>query len=229
MVFIKSEGTPLLPGSAVAKKRSVKWTAAAVLLCACVIVASVVSFKPAFDAIKGQQQMTELMSASRLAADDAEVDAIADQSSDRSELSGIPFSASTTKLGSLDSGSARNVNINIIRGGGGDDGGDHSAPPPPSPAQIVRDNIQKVNAMQAQVAQQMAHANDELRAQRQRADDLVKAQVPLVLSCFDFVFVSFTIPAGLHQEAACSCRRCFTAAGCGPQRHAGTDFRTLKQ
>ena len=79
MVFIKSEGSPLLPGSTFAKKRSVKWTAAAVLLCACVIVASVVSFKPAFDAIKGQQQMTELMSASRLAADDAEIDAIADK------------------------------------------------------------------------------------------------------------------------------------------------------
>ena len=178
MVFIKSEGTPLLPGSAVAKKRSVKWTAAAVLLCACVIVASVVSFKPAFDAIKGQQQMTELMSASRLAADDAEIDAIADQSSDRSELSGIPFSASTTKLGSLDSGSARNVNINIIRGGGGGGGGNTArAPRPRSPAQMARDAADKVDAMQAQVAQQMAHANDELRAQRQRADDLVKAQV----------------------------------------------------
>ena len=79
MVFVKSEGLPLLPGGSVAKKRSVKWTAAAVLLCACVIVASVVSFKPAVDAIKAQQQMTELMSASRLAADDAEIDAIADK------------------------------------------------------------------------------------------------------------------------------------------------------
>ena len=179
MVFIKSEGTPLLPGSALAKKRNVKWTAAAVLLCACVIVASVVSFKPAFDAIKAQQQMTELMSASRLAADDAEIDAIADQSSDRSELSGIPFSASTTKLGSLDSGSARNVNINIIRGGGGGGGGGNRAraPRPPSPAQMAHDAADKVHAMEAQVAQQMAHANDELHAQKQRADDLVKAQV----------------------------------------------------
>ncbi len=127
-----------------------------------------------------------------------------------------PFSASSTKLGSLDSGSTRNVNINIIRGGGGDDGGDHSAPAPPSPAQIMKSNIQKVSAMKAQVAQQMAHANDELNAQRQRADDLVKAQVPLVLSCFDFVLVSFTFAAGFYQEAACSRRRRFGAAGCGP-------------
>jgi hypothetical protein len=41
----------------------------------------------------------------------------------------------------------------------------------------MRNNLQKVNAIQAQVAQQMAHANDELRAQKQRAADLVKAQV----------------------------------------------------
>ena len=197
MVFIKSEGTPLLPGSAVAKKRSVKWTAAAVLLCACVIVASVVSFKPAFDAIKGQQQMTELMSASRLAADDAEIDAMADQVhpvfyvslllklafdirlADSKFFMQIDQSgASTTKLGSLDSGSTRNVNINIIRGGGGGGGGTTArAPRPRSPAQMARDAADKVNDMQAQVAQQMAHANDELRAQRQRADDLVKAQV----------------------------------------------------
>ncbi len=79
MVFVKSEGSPLLPGGSFAKTRSVKWTAAAVLLCACVIVASVASFKPAVDAIKAQQQMTELMGASRLAADDAEIDAIADK------------------------------------------------------------------------------------------------------------------------------------------------------
>ena len=79
MVFVKSEGSPLLPGGSVAKTRGVKWTAAAVLLCACVIVVSVASFKPAVDAIKSQQQMTELMGASRLAADDAEIDAIADK------------------------------------------------------------------------------------------------------------------------------------------------------
>lgn len=79
MVFVKSEGSPLLPGGSFAKTRGVKWTAAAVLLCACVIVASVASFKPAVDAIKAQQQMTELMGASRLAADDAEIDAIADK------------------------------------------------------------------------------------------------------------------------------------------------------
>jgi hypothetical protein len=214
MVFVKSEGSPLLPGGSVAKKRSVKWTAAAVLLCACVIVASVVSFKPAVDAIKAQQHMTELMSASRLAADDAEIDAIADkvvmcsrrrarfsllahavryfqvdQSSDRSELSGIPYTASSTKLGSLDGGSTRNVNINIIRGGGGGDGG-FSSPPPPSPAQIMSKNLQKVNAIEAQVAQQMARANDEIRAQKKRAADLVKAQVShceLAL-CFFIIF-----------------------------------------
>ncbi len=81
MVFVKSEGSPLLPGPGgyVSKTRGLKWTAAAVLLCACVIVASVVSFKPAVDAIKAHQQMSELMSASRLAADDAEIDAIADK------------------------------------------------------------------------------------------------------------------------------------------------------
>ena len=78
MVFVKSEGSPLLSGG-IAKTRSVKRTAAALLLCACVVVASVVSFKPAVDAIKAQQQMSELMSASRLAADDAEIDAIADK------------------------------------------------------------------------------------------------------------------------------------------------------
>ncbi len=204
MVFIKSEGTPLLPGSAFAKKRSVKWTAAAVLLCACVIVASVVSFKPAFDAIKAQQQMTELMSASRLAADDAEIDAIADKVrptlyvsllkklaldlklADSKYFSQIDRSgASSTKLGSLDSGSTRNVNINIIRGGGGGGGNAARAPRPPSPAQIARVAADQVSAMQAQVAQQMAHANDELHAQRQRADDLVKAQVrpAFILDC----------------------------------------------
>ena len=103
-----------------------------------------------------------------------------DQSSDHSELSGIPYTASTTKLGSLDGGSTRNVNINIIRGGGGGGDGGFSSPPPPrppAPAQIMRNNMQKVNAIQAQVAQQMARANDELRAQKQRAADLVKAQV----------------------------------------------------
>jgi hypothetical protein len=42
-------------------------------------VASVFSFKPAFEAIKAQQPMSELLSASRLAADDAEIDAIADK------------------------------------------------------------------------------------------------------------------------------------------------------
>jgi rare lipoprotein A (peptidoglycan hydrolase) len=86
--------------------------------------------------------------------------------------------ASSTKLGSLDSGSARNVNINIIRGGGGGGSGNRArAPRPPSPAQMARDAADKVSAMQSQVAQQMAHANDELHAQKQRADDLVKAQV----------------------------------------------------
>jgi hypothetical protein len=180
MVFVKSEGSPLLPGASVAKARSKKWTAAAIVLCACVVVASVLSFKPAVEAIKAQQPMTELLSASQLSADDAEIDAIADQSSDHSELSGIPYSASTTKLGSLDGGSTRNVNINIIRGGGGFDSGSPVAPPPPSPAQIMNANVQRVNAIQAQVAQQMSRANDELRAQRQRADDLVKAQVRFV-------------------------------------------------
>ncbi len=99
--------------------------------------------------------------------------------SEHSELSGIPFTSRSTKLGSLDGGSTRNVNINIIRGGGSFDSGSPAAPPPPSPAQIMRDNVQKVNAMQEHVAEQMAHANDELRAQKQRADDLVKAQVRL--------------------------------------------------
>jgi hypothetical protein len=96
--------------------------------------------------------------------------------SEHSQLSGIPYTSRSTKLGSLDGGSARNVNINIIRGGGFDSGSP-AAPPPPSPAQIMRDNVQKVDAIQAHVAEQMAHANDELRAQKQRADDLVKAQV----------------------------------------------------
>jgi hypothetical protein len=175
MVFVKSEGAPLLPGGAFAKTRSVKWTAAAVLLCACVIVASVATFKPGVDAIKGQQQMTELMSASRLAADDAEIDAIADKASDRSELSGIPYTKRSTRLDSFDQGSARNVNINIIRSG---DGGDLGSPAPPhaSPAQIMQENLQKVGALQSQVEQQMSHTQDELRAQKQRADDLVKAQ-----------------------------------------------------
>ena len=98
--------------------------------------------------------------------------------SEHSELSGIPYTSRSTKLGSLDGGSARNVNINIIRGGGFDSGSPAAAPAP-SPAQIMRDNVQKVNAIQARVANQMARANDELRAQRQRADDLVKAQVQL--------------------------------------------------
>ena len=98
--------------------------------------------------------------------------------SEHSQLSGIPYTSRSTKLGSLDGGSARNVNINIIRGGGFDSGSP-AAPPPPSPAQIMRDNVQKVDAIQAHVAEQMAHANDELRAQKQRADDLVKAQVRL--------------------------------------------------
>ena len=177
MVFIKSEGSPLLPGGSFAKTRSIKWTAAAFALCACVVVASVYSFKPAVEAIKAQQPMSELLSASRLAADDAEIDAATDGSLYQSELSGIPYTARSTKLGSLDGGSTRNVNINIIRGGGSFDSGSPAAPPPPSPAQIMRDNVQKVNAIQEHVAEQMAHANDELRAQKQRADDLVKAQV----------------------------------------------------
>jgi hypothetical protein len=58
---IKSEALPLLRDGAVAQKRSMKWMAAAVLLCACVIVASVVSFMP-------QHQVIELKSASKLAA-----------------------------------------------------------------------------------------------------------------------------------------------------------------
>jgi hypothetical protein len=78
----------------------------------------------------------------------------------------------------LDGGSTRNVNINIIRGGGGGFGGS-SPRAPPSPARIASDATDQVNAIQAQVAQQMSRANDELRAQRQRADDLVKAQVRL--------------------------------------------------
>jgi hypothetical protein len=95
--------------------------------------------------------------------------------------------ASTTKLGSLDSGSTRNVNINIIRGGGGGGGNRARAPRPPSPAQMAHDAADKVHAMEAQVAQQMAHANDELHAQKQRADDLVKAQVrpaPILYSLY---------------------------------------------
>lgn len=79
MVFFKSEGSPLLPGGSFAKTRSIRWTAAAFALCACVVVASVFSFKPAFEAIKAQQPMSELLSASQLAADDAEIDAIADK------------------------------------------------------------------------------------------------------------------------------------------------------
>ena len=79
MVFFKSEGSPLLPGGSFAKTRSIRWTAAAFALCACVVVASVFSFKPAVEAIKAQQPMSELLSASRLAADDAEIDAIADK------------------------------------------------------------------------------------------------------------------------------------------------------
>ena len=98
--------------------------------------------------------------------------------SEHSELSGIPYTAGSTKLGSLDGESNRNVNINIIRGGGGGFGGS-SPRAPPSPAEVARDATQKVNAIQARVADQMARANDELRAQRQRADDLVKAQVQL--------------------------------------------------
>ena len=146
MVFVKSEGSPLLPGPGgyVSKTRGLKWTAAAVLLCACVIVASVVSFKPAVDAIKAQQQMSELMS-----------------------------------LGSLDGGSTRNVNINIIRGGGAGDGGQAPAPSPPSPAQTARNAAQQVDDLQAHVAEQMAHADHELQAQKQRAADLVKANVRL--------------------------------------------------
>ena len=247
MVFVKSEGSPLLPGGAIAKTRSVKWTAAALLLCACVIVASVVSFKPAVDAIKDQQQMTELISASRLAADDAAIDSIADkvpqqlarapahpltpctcpqmdQSSGHSELSGVPYSASTTSLGSLDGGSTRNVNINIIRGGGGGFGGDGSAPPPKSPAQIMRDNIaanmQQVNVLQSQVAQQMARTNDQLRAQSERAAKLVKAQVRLrVLVAPDARLV--TRCAGPAEEAAG--HRCSRAgaAGGGSQQPSG--------
>ena len=178
MVFIKSEGSPLLPGGSFAKTRSIKWTAAAFALCACVVLASVYSFKPAVEAIKAQQPMSELLSASRLAADDAEIDAATDGSLYQSELSGIPYTATSTKLGSLDGGSTRNVNINIIRGGGDSFGGS-SPRAPPSPAQAARDVTRQVNAMQAHVAEQMAHANDELRAQKQRADDLVKAQVRL--------------------------------------------------
>ncbi len=102
-----------------------------------------------------------------------------DQSSEHSELSGIPYTASTTKLGSLDGGSTRNVNINIIRGGGGDfgGGGGGSPPPPPSPVQIMSNNMQKVKAMEAQVAEQMARTDSELHDQKQRAADLIKAQV----------------------------------------------------
>jgi hypothetical protein len=176
MVFFKSEGSPLLPGGSFAKTRSIRWTAAAFALCACVVVASVFSFKPAFEAIKAQQPISELLSASRLAADDAEINAISGQSYYQSELSGIPYTAGSTKLGSLDGESNRNVNINIIRGGGGGFGGS-SPRAPPSPAEVARDATQKVDAIQAHVAEQMAHANDELRAQKQRADDLVKAQV----------------------------------------------------
>jgi hypothetical protein len=79
MVFVKSEGSPLLPGGSVAKARSAKWTAAAFVLCACVVVASVLSFKPAIEAIRAQQPMTELLGASQLAAEDAKIDAIAEQ------------------------------------------------------------------------------------------------------------------------------------------------------
>jgi hypothetical protein len=117
-----------------------------------------------------------------------------DQSHDHSELSGVPYSASTTQLGGLDGGSTRNVNINIIRGGGGGGGyGASAAPPPKSPAQIMRDNIaanmQQVNALQNQVAQQMARSNDELRAQRNRAASLVKAQVRLLVRARASVFI----------------------------------------
>ena len=206
MVFVNSEGSPLLSGG-IAKTRSVKRTAAALLLCACVVVASVVSFKPAVDAIKDQQHMTELISASRLAADDASIDAIADKvpiSSLRrpphhadARLPQIDqsHSSSTTQLGSLDGGSTRNVNINIIRGGGGGGwgSGTPAGPPPKSPAQIMRDNIaanmQQVNALQNQVAQQMARSNDELRAQRNRAASLVKAQVRLLVRVRASVFL----------------------------------------
>jgi hypothetical protein len=79
MVFVKSEGSPLLPGGSVAKARSKKWTAAAFVLCACVVVASVLSFKPAVEAIKAQQPMTELLSASRLSEEDAAIDSIAEK------------------------------------------------------------------------------------------------------------------------------------------------------
>ena len=44
----------------------------------------------------------------------------------------------------------------------------------------MRDNLQKVHAMQDHVAEQMAHASDELQAQKKRAADLVKAQVKLL-------------------------------------------------
>jgi len=118
-----------------------------------------------------------------------------DQSHDHSELSGVPYSSSTTQLGGLDGGSTRNVNINIIRGGGGGGGGygAPAAPPPKSPAQIMRDkiaaNMQQVNALQNQVAQQMARSNDELRAQRNRAASLVKAQVLLLVRVWASVFL----------------------------------------
>jgi hypothetical protein len=46
---------------------------------------------------------------------------------------------------------------------------------------MARDSIEQVNAMQNQVAQQMARANDELHFQTQRAADLMKAQV--LLTC----------------------------------------------
>ena len=108
----------------------------------------------------------------------------------------MPYSASTTQLGGLDGGSTRNVNINIIRGGGGGGGGygAPAAPPSKSPAQIMRDNIaanmQQVNALQNQVAQQMARSNDELRAQRNRAASLVKAQVRLRVLARASVFLA---------------------------------------
>jgi hypothetical protein len=44
----------------------------------------------------------------------------------------------------------------------------------------MRDNLQKVHAMQDHVAEQMARASDELQAQKKRAADLVKAQVKLL-------------------------------------------------